>query len=77
MRKRDGMTPAQDRVMRALPFDVTMWGGRPMGGWPKGVNVLALKSLVSSGKVARVGLKGRPLVVRYREARPAMSDSQQ
>jgi len=61
------MTPAQERVMRALPFDVTMWGGRPMGGWPDGVNVLALEALVREGRVVRVALKGRPLAVRYRE----------
>lgn len=66
MKKRDGMTPAQERVMRALPFVVTMWGGKPMGGWPKDVNVLALEALVREGKVVRVGLKGRPFAVRYR-----------
>jgi hypothetical protein len=67
MRKRDGLTAAQERVMRALPFDVTLWGGRPMGRWPDGVNVLALEALERAGKVVRVGLKGRPLAVRFRE----------
>lgn len=68
MRKRGKLTPAQERVMRALPFDVTMWGGRPMGEWPDGVNVLALEALVRAGMVVCVGLKGKPFAVRYREA---------
>lgn len=38
-----------------------------MGGWPDGVNVLALEALVREGRVVRVALKGRPLAVRYRE----------
>lgn len=67
MKKRDGLTAAQERVMRKLPFEVTMWGGRPMGGWPDGVNVLALEALMREGRVVRVGLKGRPLAYRYRE----------
>ena len=44
------LTEAQVRALKALPCEITTWGGRPFGGMPEGVrSTSTLYALYKSG----------------------------
>lgn len=60
------LSRAQIAALRAMPFDVAMWGGRPLTGWPGPFTASTLDALRRAGLARTAGVKGRPFSVRYR-----------
>jgi len=44
-------TPSQIRALRAMPFDLTMWGNEPHGGMPERLRMPTLYALRRMGLV--------------------------
>jgi len=58
------LTPAQIKALRAMPFDLTMWGDKPHCGVPDGVRMPTLWALKRWG-LAKTQPTNMPSTMRW------------